>query len=325
MAGLTLTIITAKATSLNYGESVGNVSILKKLTRGDKSQITFASDKALKYDIRRKGKEEKGWKLLDQKLKDYVKNNLNGSTLNVDDFGKALVRNYEEFDLFGSLFTKLKGDKKVKLSYGDSVKRVCPVKVTYAFSVSSFSGDMNFINNIDAYNRYIRHVEDKPEQAIANSEEHTSHYLYTIAVDLDRVGVWEKEDGSKEEAIENKEKAKRVKDLLDIVMTLNRQIKGRWENLSPVFVIGGVFSAKHPYFSEGVEVLEVNGKLWINVQRLKECVEIVPEESRVVVGALTGTFVNEEELKDAFGVNSIKGAFEELKKQVGEHYGSSEV
>ncbi len=36
MGGLTLTIITAKATSLNYGESVGNVSVLKKLSLGDK-------------------------------------------------------------------------------------------------------------------------------------------------------------------------------------------------------------------------------------------------------------------------------------------------
>jgi len=37
---LTLTIITQRATSLNYGENIGNVSILKKLSLGDNSQIT---------------------------------------------------------------------------------------------------------------------------------------------------------------------------------------------------------------------------------------------------------------------------------------------
>ncbi|EDP75973.1 type I-B CRISPR-associated protein Cas7/Cst2/DevR [Hydrogenivirga sp. 128-5-R1-1] len=325
MGGLTLTIITAKATSLNYGESVGNVSVLKKLSLGDGSQKTFVSDKALKYDMRRKGKEEKGWRLLDERLKEYVAKNTENSTLDVDSFGEALVKDYEEFDLFGGLFTNLKTDKKVKLSYGDSVKRVCPVKVTYAFSISQFSGDMNFLNNIDAYNRYIKHVEDKPEQAIANSEEHTSHYLYTVTVDLDRVGVWEKEDGTTEDVLDNKEKAKRVLELLEIIKTLNRQIKGRWENLSPVFVVGGVFSVKHPFFMEGVEAVEDRDKLWLNTQRLSESYDYLPEGEEAVVGMLSGVFGNEEDIREALGAGSVAEAFKRLKEQVREYYGVSEV
>jgi CRISPR-associated autoregulator DevR family len=73
---LTLTIITQRATSLNYGENIGNVSILKKLSLGDNSQITYVSDKALKYDIRRKGKEEKGWRLLDEKVKGLIEGSI---------------------------------------------------------------------------------------------------------------------------------------------------------------------------------------------------------------------------------------------------------
>ena len=320
MGGLTLTIITAKATSLNYGESVGNVSVLKKLSLGDGSQKTFVSDKALKYDMRRKGKEEKGWKLLDEELKEYVANNTKNSTLDVDSFGTALVKDYEEFDLFGGLFTNLKADKKVKLSRGDSIKRVCPVKVTYAFSISKFSGDTNFLNNIDAYNRYIKHVEEGKEQSIPMSEEHTSHYLYTVTVDLDRVGVWEKEDGATEDVLDNKEKAKRVLDLLDIIKTLNRQIKGRWENLSPVFVVGGVFSVKHPFFMEGVEAVEDKDKLWLNTQRLQESYGYLPEKEEAVVGILSGVFGNEEDIKDSLKATSVAEAFETLKKQVQEYY-----
>jgi CRISPR-associated protein Cst2 len=323
MSGLTLTVITSRASSLNYGETVGNVSVLKKLTLSGGSQITYASDKALKYDIRRKGKEEKGWRLLDEKVKEHVEGSLSGNLLDVDAFGKKLVKEYEEFDLFGGLFTNLKAQRKVKLSYGDSVKRVCPVKVTYAFSISEFSGDMNFLNNIDAYNRYIKHVEDKAEQAIANSEEHTSHYIYTLTVDLDRIGVWEKENGSREEVLSPEERAKRVLDLLDIVKTLNRQIKGRWENLSPVFVIGGVFSVKHPFFMEGVEAREEDGKIRIDVQRLKECAELVPDKEKIVVGILSGTLSNEKELRDSFNVKTVGEAFEELKAQVRDYYGVS--
>ena len=56
---LTLTIITQRATSLNYGESIGDVSILKKLSLGDNSQITYVSDKALKYEMWSLNKLEK--------------------------------------------------------------------------------------------------------------------------------------------------------------------------------------------------------------------------------------------------------------------------
>ncbi|HIQ48540.1 MAG TPA: type I-B CRISPR-associated protein Cas7/Cst2/DevR, partial [Aquifex aeolicus] len=159
MSGLTLTIITSEASSLNYGENIGNVSVLKKVSLGNGEQITYVSDKALKYDIKRKGKEEKNWKLLDKTLQEYIKGNLKNGKLDVDSFGKQLVKEYEEFDLFGGLFTNLKLDKKVELSYGDSVKRTSPVKITYAFSLAPFKGDMNFLNNIDAFNRYIKHIE----------------------------------------------------------------------------------------------------------------------------------------------------------------------
>ena len=52
--GLTLTII-FKAQSLNYGEGIGNISELKKLTRGNGNVYTFASRQALRYDIARIG------------------------------------------------------------------------------------------------------------------------------------------------------------------------------------------------------------------------------------------------------------------------------
>jgi CRISPR-associated protein Cst2 len=117
---LTLTIITQRATSLNYGENIGNVSILKKLSLGDDSQITYVSDKALKYDIRRKGKEEKGWRLLDEKVKELIEKSKDGKKLNVDKFAKELIQEYREFVLFGELFTK--GLFNVQLS-AESIKR----------------------------------------------------------------------------------------------------------------------------------------------------------------------------------------------------------
>lgn len=338
MRGLTLTIITAKASSLNYGESIGNVSVLKKLSLADRSQITFVSDKALKYEIRKQGKE-RGWRLLDEKLRDFIKGNLKVEKhkkkdkeeeklkLEIDFFGKELIRDYEEFDLFGGLFTNLKTEdgKKPELSYGDSVKRTSPVKLTYAFSLSKFYGDINFLNNIDAYNRYIKHVEDKAQQSIANFEEHTSHYLYTLTVDLERIGVWEKENGERQDVISNEERAKRVMTLLEIIKTLNREIRGRWESLSPIFLVGGVFNIKHPFFINGVRAVDLGDKLYLDIQRLKEAIELIPNEEsdKVIIGLHSGTFQNEDEIKNGLVVHSIADAIEKLKEEVKKSYGVS--
>jgi CRISPR-associated protein Cst2 len=322
---LTLTIITQRATSLNYGENIGNVSILKKLSLGDNSQITYVSDKALKYDIRRKGKEEKGWRLLDERVKELIERSKDGKKLNVDKFAKELVQEYQEFDLFGGLLTNLKGadGKKVELSYGDSVKRTAPVKITYAYSISKFQGDMDFMNNIEAYNRYIRHIEQKDAQVITQSEQHTAHYYYTIAIDLDRIGVWETENGT-EEVIPAEEKAKRVKDLLDIIRTLSRQIRGRYENLSPIFVIGGIYKVKNPFFMGCIGAKETeDGKLLLDVNRLLDCKGIIPEEERdnTLCGLLSGFFANEQEIREKLNCKSVGEVFEELKNKVGEIYG----
>jgi len=408
---LTLTIITRKANSLNYGESIGNVSILKKVSLGDGSQITYVSDKALKYDVKRKGKEEKGWKLLDEKVEELLAGSLTeriqrktrvrkrekkreesletkmptlGFTeatqekeekesseekvpeLDVGKLGKELIKEYHEFDLFGGLFTNLKGvnneevnnekgvndeevessyensvkrkeeelshgnsvkRKEVELSYGSCVKRTAPVKITYAYSTSKFRGDMDFMNNIDAYNRYIKYLERKDKQAISQSEQHYAYYYYTITVDLDRIGVWEGEK-QMEDVLSPEEKANRVKDLLDVVMTLSRQIRGRYENLSPIFVIGGIYKVKNPFFMGGIDAKEVeDGKLFLNVDRLLDCKNLIPEAERenTLCGMLTGFFVNEQEIREKLNCKKVEEVFDELKKKVNEVYGVSET
>lgn len=60
--GLSITII-IKAQSLNYGEGIGNISELKKISRGDGSTYTFESRQAIRYDIARLGNKMFGWNL----------------------------------------------------------------------------------------------------------------------------------------------------------------------------------------------------------------------------------------------------------------------
>jgi len=333
MAGLTLTIITPKVSGLNYGETLGNVITLKKVTLGDGTQRTYISDKAIKYELRRQGKQRFGWKLLDKELIKLVKGNLvkekkgkkTETLLDVDKFAQELIKEYHEFDLFGGLFTNLKGEDGKKLNLKgdyDSVKRTSPVKVSYGFSIEPFQGDMDFMNNIDAYNRYIKYLEEKDAQVIVNTETHLAHYYYTVTVDLDGIGVWEDLEGNKTDVLTNEEKKERVIQLLELIKTLSRQIKGRWESLAPIFVIGGVFSVKNPFFLDSIKAREENGKLYLEVEPIKEAIELIPKEERnkVICGLLKGHFINEKELIEELNCQTVSEAFEELKKQVEEAY-----
>jgi CRISPR-associated protein Cst2 len=130
------------------------------------------------------------------------------------------------------------------------------------------------------------------------------------------------------DVIPSEEKARRVKDLLDIIRTLSRQIRGRWENLSPIFVIGGVYKTKNPFFMGGIFARETeDGRLFLDVARLLDCKNIIPEQERdrTLCGILSGYFVNEEEIREKLNCKGVWEVFKELEKRVEEVYGVSSV
>lgn len=92
--GLSITLV-FKGQSLNYGEGIGNISELKKLTRGDGSVYTYASRQALRYDIVRLGNKLFNWNL-------QVVNKEKG-TIQFDD--KLTIQDSQEMDFFGYMKT----------------------------------------------------------------------------------------------------------------------------------------------------------------------------------------------------------------------------
>jgi len=103
--GLTITMI-FKAQSLNYGEGIGNISELKKLSRGDGSIYTFASRQALRYDIARIGNKLFGWNL---EVVDKSK-----GTVQFKD--KLTIEDSEEMDLFRLYENRQKRRRKFSYS-----------------------------------------------------------------------------------------------------------------------------------------------------------------------------------------------------------------
>ena len=293
--GLTITLI-FKAQSLNYGEGIGNISELKKLTRGDGSVYTYASRQELRYDIVRLGNTMFNWNL-------QVVNKEKG-TVQFND--KLTIRDSQEMDLFGYMKTKNTGE-------GSEI-RSAAVRLSNAISLEDYKSDMDFLNNKGLADR----INLFPN--LANVEQHLSYYTYTITIDLEKIG--------KDEEIELSidEKTERVNQLLDIVKILNREIRGREENLSPVFVIGGMYDINSPFFLGRIKLNGKNGEFSIDTEMLKDTTTLTIGDKSIYddtnVGMLKNTFKNEKEIEEIFEgkTTNIEEFFKDLKEKVTEYY-----
>lgn len=294
--GLTITMI-FKAQSLNYGEGIGNISELKKLTRGDGSVYTFASRQALRYDIARIGNKLFGWNL---EVVDKSK-----GTVQFKD--ELTIEDSEEMDLFGYM-------KTAKKEEGASLIRSAAVRLSNAISLEDYKSDMDFLNNKGLADR----INEFPN--LANIEQHLSYYTYTVTIDLSKVGV----DG--ELTMDNNIRNKRVKELLEIIKVLNREIRGREENLSPLFVIGGIYDLNSPFFLGRIKIEGRNKEFTINTNMLKDTLSLKVGENSIYndtkIGIVKDTFKNEKEIEEIFEgkVTSVQEFFENLEKQVEEYY-----
>ncbi|MFA5524651.1 MAG: type I-B CRISPR-associated protein Cas7/Cst2/DevR [Tissierellales bacterium] len=287
--GLTITSI-FEASSANYGEGIGNVTALKKISRGNGEAYTYISRQAIRYDI------------VNQMGIANTKLGLDGSVIQFAP--DATIEDYAEIDLFGYM-------KTVK----PAKTRSAVVRLSNAISLESFNGDLDFLTNKGLLDRYNKQEGETPKDGgnIAQSEIHKSYYSYTITIDLDKVGI----DENYNIELENNEKARRINNLLDTIKFLYRDIKGRREDLKPLFSIGGLYEIKNPFF-EGKLLVEEN-KLMIDT-----IIDILNLDSRVKdnteCGLIKGIFSNCNEVQTELNAQDMGEFFDRLKEKVTNYY-----
>lgn len=286
--GLTLTIV-FEGLSGNYGEGFGNITQLKKLTRADGNVYTYISRQALRYNIVQQ------MHIDDTPVDDLQK---------VVQFAKsAQIDKYPELDLFGYMKTSKKGAD----GSDGTISRTATVRLSNAVALEPYKSDMDFLTNMGLAKRGNNNFDN----AIANSEMHKSLYSYTVTVDLDRIGI----DGNIE--IPAAEKADRVCRLLDTLQFLYRDIKGRRENLNPIFVIGGCYERKNPYFADRVKYSKQGIRVSAIADVLNSCTDT---QTNTHIGMISGFFRNDEQLATELPVKSVSDVFNEIKKEVRDCY-----
>ena len=292
--GLTFTAIFL-AESANYGEGIGNVATLKKISRNRGEQYTYISRQAIRYNIVEQLGENKA----------NVKAEGSGDKKVVQFSAETTIKDYPELDFFGYMKT-VKGD--------NSKNRSAIVRLSNAVSLETFKGDLEFLTNKGLVDRIDRNEKVFPN--IAQAEIHKSYYKYTVTIDLDKIGVDEL-DGIE---IENEEKARRVNKLLDTISLLYRDIRGRREDLKPLFIIGGVYDIKNPFFENVVDVR--NNK--ILVEKLTSGIYDFIEND-TAAGIVKEQFENDTEIETELAKRNIKVLnvpefFKQLKNKIGEYY-----
>ena len=278
--GLTITMI-FDASSANYGEGIGNISQLKKMTRSGGEVYTYISRQAIRYNIVQQMQIDNTPVDNAQKVVQFSPN--------------TTIKDYPEIDLFGYMKTT-KGGQSI---------RSAVVRLSNAISLEPYKSDTDFLNNMGLAKR------SGLENALAQSEIHKSLYSYTITIDLDKIGI----DDDIE--IENSEKSERIIKLLDTIQFLWRDIRGRRENLNPLFAVGGIYERKNPYFEDRLKLTK-NGLNAGLIKSVKESCE--DTQSNTVIGYVPGIFSNEEEIIKTLSPVSISEMFTNLKEEVRAYY-----
>lgn len=283
--GMSISII-FEAESANYGESVGNVASLKKISRNKGDQYTYISRQAIRYNIGEQLGEEYA----------PVRAEGSGDKKVIQFSEEATIEKYPEIDFFGYLKTEKGSSGK---------KRSAKVRLSNAISLETFKGDLDFLTNKGLADRLNENMN------IAQAEIHNSYYRYTITADLDQIGI----DEEYSIEISNKEKSRRVNKLLDTIALLHRDIRGRREDLKPLFAIGGVYDIKNPVFQNVLDVQnnriavnQIEGVMFENIKKDTYC------------GIVEGKFENTNEVKERLEAVSVPEFFDILQGKVKEYY-----
>ena len=219
------------ANSLNYDQGSGNIQELKKITKWDGKQYTLVSRYALRYSILHHAHSlyRENWSLAGAEQL-----NNNQGVVQAQGDAASLIRDFPEFDLFGYMMTETGAAANT---------RVATVTISHAVSLTPFSYDSHFNANLDVARRSGDPTSINP----FTIEEHYTHYVYSIVLDLERVGAIDN-GGEDRLLLDLPAKAERIKRLLNAVCTLKRQIKGRTEDLSPKLLFVGLYD-NEPYQS----------------------------------------------------------------------------
>lgn len=287
---ITLTIVSESPVPLSYDQGYGNYTPLKKVQYKNKIHAK-TSIATMTYDLRRILHQNFGWQLddivLDIKAKKIDK--LNAHIRNIE----SKEENGLENDVFG-YFIAQKGK--------GSLSKTSPLRIIPFTSLNSYKSGTQLITNrgfleeglgrkyYTSDNKEIERDDNFPTASqLAIEEVMGDYYVYTITLELDRIGVNEISEG-KLVSFENREfikkelREKAICDILDAICIYTRNIHHSTVVLKPLVVLGGAFEYVVPYFQGDIEYEENTNA--INIDAAKTTIEGYGLENQYIIIAV---------------------------------------
>jgi len=119
-------------------------------------------------------------------------------------------------------------------------------------------------------------------------------------------------------------KAERVKALCNILKLLYRDIRGKRENLAPLFIIGGLYDCGNPFFYNRLKLEFKKEGNKINAEMINDTLDMTMPPAglsvmnQTILGCVNGEFINIKEIKiDAI---SVEAFFEKLTTSIDQYY-----
>ncbi len=168
--------------SLNYDQGSGNLQELKKITRWDGKQYTLVSRYALRYSLLKTGEQLGLWPAAPGKILERSRGEGEGKTVIQPSIRALLsgeILKYPDYDFFGYLITGTTPQNS----------REASVKISHAVSMTPYNYDSHFCANLDLATRIKNagkagNIDPNPFTV----EEHQTYYIYTVVIDVDRIG-----------------------------------------------------------------------------------------------------------------------------------------
>jgi len=227
------------AGTLNYDQGAGNYQELKKITQWDGTVRIQVSRYALRYSILEMASKNysEDWKLAGTE-------ELTVKSKVVQKKKETDTLSFPEFDLFGYLIATAGENDEA----GEQEARVTPVKITHATSLNSYNFDSHFTANLGM----MRRAGETGSNPV-NMEEFKGFYVFNVTLDLNRIG---KLDSKADDKFHDKKNA-RIRQLLETIMYLKRDIKGKREDISPWLAVAGIYdNMNYDTYIDRIELLK---------------------------------------------------------------------
>jgi CRISPR-associated protein Cst2 len=278
------------AANLNASHTEGNVMVAKKVTLPDGSALPYISGQAVR-------------RMLRDRLEDlgYALSEPSATVKGQEVTPPVRPQEFIDEDLFGYL------------DPSGGRRRTSPVRVSAAVGLFPFQGDRDL--GTRSFERFGAAMSAGGN--MFETELYANLFKGTVLVELDRVGVFQRQELTEQKAKEKakekteesgpdklpvKERQKRVQTLIEALNLLwgGGRTARMLADLSPKFIAYARLRVKHPVFLEAFVAHYENGKYLLELEPLLNALgKFQDYREKAFFGVEPGIFSNEDEIRSA--------------------------